>query len=254
MAIPTTTFHGWIKQMPSEGLTSEGKIFLERYFPGFYEEDEMMESLRSEGINRIVWSIGSRVTLTGRLRRYSGGKSLSRSRYFSICTNELGNDYGTLIKELIAYSQQVEGIKMSIIDSTIHSEEARLIRDSVSTMPYSDFLALLLFPIGENGEPLRGADVVTFKLEILEADIENVLDLRVRHVQDWFCETFVDLENEVGRQGVYGLKTAKGCPCNFRELLPTLLTQEREGIIFMILWGVGCEVRELMPLYSHLHV
>ena len=228
--IPTTTFHGWVKQVPSEGLTPDGIKFLERYFPGFYEEDARMKWFNSKGIKRFVWSTGSRITSTGRLRRYSGGKSLSRGRYFSLCSNELGNDYGTLINEFMAYSEKVNGVKFSIIDSTIHSEEAQFIRNSANdTMPYPDFLALLLVSVGENGEPLRGVDVVTFKLETSKAEIEHVLDLRIRHVQDWFCETFVELENEAGRRGVYGLRTSKGSPGNFRELLPTLLVSERGG-------------------------
>lgn len=230
MTIPTTTFHGWIKQVPSDGLTPEGKKFLEQYFPSFYEEDEMMALLRSNGINGVVWSTGSRITSTGRLRRYSGGKSLPRSRYFSLCSDESGNDNGTLIKELMAYSRQVKGIKMLVIDSTVHSEEARFIWESANgTMPYSDFLAALLFPVGGTDEPTRGADVVTLKLEILGAEIENTLDLRIRHVQDWFHETFVNAENFAGFRGVHGIRTAKGHPKNFRELLPSLLTQERGG-------------------------
>ena len=43
-------------------------------------------------------------------RRFAGDVTLSRGRYLSVCNDDLGNDNGTVTRELLAYYNPGQGI------------------------------------------------------------------------------------------------------------------------------------------------
>lgn len=231
MEIPTSVFDGFIKQISSNGMTKEGKEWFEHLFPVFLSDEDMASQLQKMGVNKVIYSYGSRITSTGRLRRYSGGSALPRERYFSVCSDASGNDSGTLVSEVMAYSTHDKKIQISLVDSTIDKEGATVIEDA-GKPPYPKFLAVVIFNLDSSGNPVGGAEVVTYKIGVYQIKVDRALDLRLRGVQDWFCSTFVDLENTLGQKGFDGVSTTKGTPSNFRELLPTLLIPSKGGGTF----------------------
>lgn len=77
----------------------------------------------------------------------------------------------------------------------------------------------------------RVTQIVPIKLTL--AEIPKVIDLRLPEVQDWFLDTFYDLETRYGRSPsrsvrVYAVRQLT----SFRDLIPTLLQPERGGSTF----------------------
>ena len=63
------------------------------------------------GFKTVIVARGSPIR-----RRFAGDITLSRGRYSSVCNDELGNDQGTVVRELLAITSpsQVETLLFTI--------------------------------------------------------------------------------------------------------------------------------------------
>jgi hypothetical protein len=180
-----TNFAGTLKQLDTTKLNGDDQSFLNTCFPGFAEE----EASKLEGDTRIT-TFGLHDLRQGRRRRYSGGKYLPRGRYYSVCHSSCGFDNNTLWHELMAYWGVASGISVGVIDSTVplYADE---VRAKYPTTPPGAWLFLQALDVDRFKSGDADASDVNARflpLKVIDVEIPNVCDLRLRSHQDALAE------------------------------------------------------------------
>lgn len=163
-------------------------------------------------------------------RRFSGTYSTKRTAYYAITDSGTGEDSGTLAHELMAYAchgVHHEGY-FQFWDLSAEGQRSMASRAIAETAEALDAAALLLAFIPIKGVPHPFAVkhgqgktlvIVFIPLRIGTATVERVLDLRQPHTANAFASTITRLPY-----------FPNNGPLNtFRELLPTMLTQDLGG-------------------------
>ena len=226
-----------VKQLALADLNEEQREFLDACFPEFAREEDRLEPLKALGIRQVI-SNRPRPVAYGRLRRFSGGPTLGRSRYWTLCHNETGEDGNTLLCELMAYWNPSTGLLPELRDARHLAEtsDGRKRPQRVLEIKAELFRAGGLFRrriVRDRQLDLR------FPLTVRRLDIDDVVDLRFPETQRWFFEHFVALEEQIGLRGdgakgalvdaaTYKFRKLRG----FADLLPTLVMPARGGASF----------------------
>jgi hypothetical protein len=88
--IPISEFSGGLRRVDPEHQEEVAAMVLSAAFPHFATLDELL---------------GDQPRSQKPKRRFAGGLTLPRGRYYSLCSPNTRNDHGTLVNELLAYSE-----------------------------------------------------------------------------------------------------------------------------------------------------
>jgi hypothetical protein len=237
--ITFSRFQGRLKQLAFVDLKEDDRTFIDVCFPEFARLGRANEPLKqSFGIKYRMSRTNTVPIDFGRLRRFSGGPSLGRGRYWSVCHDETGQDGGTLISELMAYWQSSTGYLPNLRDAGLQLE-----RGTTSAEPIR-VLEVIADRFEDRGVLRRRTTRVDrvyrlLRLAIAEVEVERVVDLRLPETQRWFFANFVGLEDRsaerghLDKTGSGSLAIGKTRPIHdFLELLPTLVADHVGGGAF----------------------
>jgi hypothetical protein len=178
-----------------------------------------------------------------RFRRFSGNNTLPRRCYSTVCRWDR-NDWGGLIRELLAYSDPRETGVVQIHDMVDPTDVSVINKYYNSDFEPGNYLLLYvdepmkLSPFRERlveFDPTEPPQAFSFPYSIKTKRLETVIDLRLRCVQDWFYRRFSDPQSTNLPRG-----SIRTCTC-FQDFLPYLLGQYRGGNL--ITQGIGRELR-----------
>ena len=248
-AIPSHSFTGTLKHIATKGYPSALADVFAAMFPRFSDPSDFDWS-RVPDIEAVRRN--DKVVLTPPVtpRRF-GGLQLPRSRYFAVCSDEFGDDGGTLARELDAYKDFARTGPIGLVDMGLQAgrvilgtqfERSREIR---TVMLEPERLGLLLTKqshdsfVAEDGRRLAS---LLFPYTVSTVTIESVLDLREPQVRAWCVENFSkpnefwmwpesvpELKLEPPEQyesTVHSVPGRAPIPNRFVEMLPTLLNPE----------------------------
>jgi hypothetical protein len=256
--LPLTTFRGWLKRLDPGTLNATGRALMSEVFPRFggdfsrpeqYLQDT--ERLVSLGVRlpqpaldelaqlRRLLEAGVTVELR-RHRRYSGGDGrLPRSCYSSVCSDECGDDGGTLNRELMAYVHPCVPGTVFVGDSSDPRMNEAL-GNSIGVRPGCCAAYVFLFAPQDAGPretfgavyaetlKLGAAPAGPVNLYVLETrvdyvEIDGVIDLRLPETRAWFFNHFRRGD------GVHLSKPRGEGISDFCGMLPTLMHPELGG-------------------------
>jgi hypothetical protein len=216
MSAPLATLNGFLKQVSRESLDPIAECVLNKAFPRFWPADpgsaewrKRTEALRASRVDYIFHDVYPP-------RRFAGCWSLPRSRYFSLCTNEMGDDQNTLVKELNSHLDPLRAGLLLFADMAVpegleafrkqvdaSAEQGSYIVVVVLGRPgaISPVIDLLdqqgLIPHESNTQRteycLIGARI---PYSVRSREIANTLDLRLPKCQEYIVEEFFKKDSE----------------------------------------------------------
>jgi Ankyrin repeats (3 copies) len=239
--VPFTTFDGWLKQVVPEREWPLTQEIFEAAFPWFLDlavpPEKFLASLPKEGRAR---------RLSGRrARRFSGDDTLPRSRYYTVCKDESGNDFGTLVCEIWAYRHIARTGEIELIDTADPTASERLAKLGLQTPEYNSIL--LVFPSGgpllmSIGCPRHKVVAFPIPVQIIHERIDKVVDLRIPDTADWFARAVSQAVLQLHSPSTDRMSYFKCWPLRpplekFSQLLPAMLTQELGGGVLSVAAG-----------------
>lgn len=233
--LPLTTFRETVKFMRPSFLNALGSALMQRVFPMFIAQgggapEHTREKLQAA---RQAGSVGPVFILDTVRRRWSGGVSLPRGSYYAVCNDELGNDHGTLARELGAYIER-DDVEHVRVEDLVMPEHGDLLRRHCEA-PAG--LRLTLPPAEGAGNPILDGLVAAglipalepgygfmlyLPLDVKPMEVEGVLDLRRREVQQWLVG-FLPQGN-----ALFSMPNARTLE-SFPAMLPDLMAPDRGG-------------------------
>lgn len=175
-------------------------------------------------------------------RRFSGWEDLPKGRYYSVCSNDRGEDEGTLVNELNAYLDPTRGGLLLFADMVTENACAHA-RNQYGFQGDAGPYLLFIF-LSRPGAPspfIRAASRAglfegacgqeketvmlgtTVPYSVSQQVIDNVLDLRTLEAQRYILQEFALKDTE------YFKKADRTGATAFVHLLPTLLASEHGG-------------------------
>lgn len=233
--MPLTRFHETIKFMRPSFLNDIGSNVMNRAFPGFVAKDTgISEHTREKLTGGLRTGKVDRQFILNQLRRrFSGGTSLPRGSYYSVCNDELGNDKGTLSRELSAYIEP-EDFDHVVVHDLVMPEHGELLQEHCQA-PAG--LTVILEPVEGGTNPIIDelvegelipelapgqGFVVYLPFDVQPLDVPDVFDLRFLETQQWLAH-FLPKGNEL-----FSLPHASAIN-EFPEMLPDLMIPDRGG-------------------------
>lgn len=266
---PLSTFSGYLRCLRPEMLNELGRQVLADFFPHFGNtaiEDQLPRLERDMRMGlapahqettlreiQKLRGVGVKVE-SRRHRRYAGGDGLlPRGCYFSICRDSVGNDGGTLCRELFEYRDKRLPGFLFVGDSTDSHFASQFINGIEFREGYSA-IVVLAFPPGErdadeiwvdahedtlrliHGAAVPHAFATLIETRQIEMTVPNVLDMRMPQSQLWIHEKFTRQD-----AAPYYSKCTPTRPMTFLGMLPTLLSYEYGGTA--LTHGIGSWLR-----------
>jgi hypothetical protein len=206
--IPFRAFDGLLKQHAHDCLSEAEKTFFDTLFPAFQgtsDAQNNFERLHTQfgSVWQALSPLVSFVPGERRQRRYAGS-NLPRNRYYTVASDQSGDDCQTLAHELRAYRDPVDTGMVEVIDLAdgcnlqigarqvhLHPEPAiAVLIHEPGRLPQS--CSALRF---ERLPGLHGGDLLLyrFRYHVSRQTISNCIDLRFPEVRQWFFETFRNL-------------------------------------------------------------
>jgi len=230
---PLCEFNGWLKQVNLDGLSEFARHALELVFPHLtppsrQDVDRSAQRLREEGEFDHV------IPVYVNKRRFAGDWTLGPRRYYTLAQGRSGNDYGTMLAELVAYYDISVGLCV-VHENPKEELTARL------GIPHKDQSLLIEIPgtPGSNALLARiGINTVWIPIRVEKIQIPDVLDLRYFDVQEWFCREFGDVHKhaaaELSKHTKPGADLSDkfpkyNAPASFLDMLPVLMDPNRGG-------------------------
>jgi hypothetical protein len=259
MDIPFTGYRGGLKQLETNFNLPVQRDLFEVAFSKFEDIDQMHESLKEQGIHTFITAAGAVQNLGRRPRRFAGDLDLPPGRYFTLCSQDTFNDYGTLRDEIYGYYSGASSIDATILDPKVDTwlpdflvYSGQLTEDDLK-YPFYNFYYKVTRKTDRNGhitDKYAEIDIgskigVTYGVRQFVVELDNILDLRLPDTQEWFLKTFVEMELE--NESVAAAETNVSFPPKkrldrFEELLPVIASLETGGgDIFG--QAVGCWLR-----------
>lgn len=194
MDIPLTTLRARLKCHRPGALSAEGNALFDFLFPGFVHLDRF----HSSDLRLIVGGDNVGLTGRGRERRYAGDRTLDRGRYYALQNPDSeAARLNPLICELFAYTMPENAVQPMVLDATVEEDFEQLERAGLApTGPCLVFIfrdediAKLPPELGIGPDDR----VIGTPLDIFDAEVPDVIDLRLPAAQDWFFDTFYRLE------------------------------------------------------------
>lgn len=236
--LPLSTFRQTVKFMRPSFLNDIGSALMKRAFPMFTAKSgvasdhtrEKLSAAREAGITRQTFILN-----TVR-RRWSGGVSLPRGSYYAVCNDELGNDHGTLAREIGAYIDRAD-VAHVLVDDLVMPDHAEMLGAHCKapaglrlTLPPGEgagnplLIELVASGLISKLEPGDGF-MLYLPLDIKVMEVDGVFDLRQLEAQQWLAR-FLPQGNEL-----FCMPGASALD-NFPAMLPDLMTPDRGGSDF----------------------
>ncbi len=223
---PLMTFAGCLKYMRLDDASLEDRKVVNTAFPYFFERTEPNSDERRNrevaaklGIDEFRWRREPR-------RRFSGGKTLPRARYYSLSKGDAGDDNQTLTNELNAY-RDPEGEYFVEAFDLLYKQNC----DDLNIPSPRQAVAILVAPSPRSlrsrgltppSQPIPSR-LLILPYRVETHNIEQTLDLRFPQAQAWFFERFRDGDGEF-------VRFAQKSPISsFPEMLPRLLQSSHGG-------------------------
>jgi len=238
--IPLSSFNSTVKFYRSSFSNPLGSMLMNEAFPRFCARNaqEITQDQHKYQQEKMAtaWMTGAkRVFMVKDIlrRRFAGDATLHRGCYYSVCNDKLGNDHGTLARELTAYMDPC--MYGSIIVHDLQMPEDSIMLQKYCTAPAG--FAVELLPTVEGSNPIvmqmQQANLLTVSdplkpyliympLAIEQFEIPQVLDLRQLEEQIWLTKFFPQGNEILTMPAAMPLET-------FPELLPSLMSAERGG-------------------------
>jgi hypothetical protein len=262
--IPVSRFAGYLRCHRPSSLNDVGRIVMKSAFPMFenltlehsIERSKQLHALgvaipnirEIEQAERLI-AAGVKVE-SRRHRRYAGGDGkLARGCYYSVCIDETGADDGTLCREVFEYrDKRIPGVVF--VGDSFDSQLASSPRfPQLGFQPGHSAIYVLLVPPADEDEleiwvkvysdaltAAFGHERISPLLAVVGTvhdhyQIDNVIDLRLPAVQQWFFERF-----QVGELPWFS-KPNGGAISSFFDMVPSLMHPEYGGSA--VTHGVG---------------
>jgi len=214
-------------------LTALELGLLDYFAPGFHHRKE---GVPENDPDAMPARFGIKVQyVADRQRRFAGDKSLPRSRYYSVCNRDTGDDRGTLVRELRTYSNYKVTGPLNIIDTTAQTGVPQYFHDLFRGKPAIVFVPYHSRALGNEFAELLGLDPFQHSrdqygavfLSITAVSIPRVIDLRLPDTADWFAYHLTRLRfSDLGFPGNQQQCFPLGPVDDFKTVLPTLLNAE----------------------------
>ena len=233
MKLPLTTLNATLKFSSPVFNNDIGRLVVSAAFPAFMgdpNQDKFADAkaMKAAGADQ-VFIIKDGPTR----RRFAGDVTLSRGRYLSVCNDELGNDKGTVTRELLAYYTGTSG-HVEVHDLVMPDHE-QFLKEHSSNSPTGYVIELHSTP--ERPNPIA-QNLVTAGLAFWEGEIppvvsiimpmnikhetiEKVFDLRQLKTQQWLAEFLPEGDKHFSK--------VADKVSSFKEMLPSLTTADRGG-------------------------
>jgi hypothetical protein len=254
--IPLSTFRGYLRCHRPKILNEIGRRVFEDVFPNFsntsiaagvarvreQEDLGIAAPISSHIANEAERLIAAGVQVkSARHRRYAGGDGLlPRGCYYSVCTDEFGDDGGTLCRELFEYRyKNAPGI--IFVGDSADRELFDVLKAGVGFKPGYSAVCIMAFPPTDRDgqdtwmkvyqnvlELVHGQVVPNPFITLVETtqnycEIDNVIDMRLPETQAWIHERFT-------REAFpYYVKETPTRPRFFVGMLPSLMHFEYGG-------------------------
>ena len=230
--VPYHSFHGWLKCQRSYHRNALGALVADTAFPLFNRDlyggknsdiDNLMEDVaREKGIE-----IRKRPAV--RFRRFAGDRRgailLDRSRYYTVCRDQMGADSGTLANEFNAYCDTSKvgfAWTFDMAETDSPQKAVAIFLNDLEGAP-----SPTLAKAREQGllPPDANAVRVDIPYEVKEHTIEKVLDLRYPDARQRLFDEFGS-----GKPGVVERNAAPPPPeATFINMLPWLMIRDNGG-------------------------
>jgi hypothetical protein len=230
--VPYHSFHGWLKCQRAYHRNALGTLVANTAFPLFSPDlydgensdiDNLMEDVaRKQGIE-----IQKRPAV--RFRRFAGDRKgailLDRSRYYTVCRNEMGADSGTLANEFNAYCDTNKVGFAWTVDMAEADPPQKAVAIFLNDLEGAP--SPTLAQAREQGllPPDANAVRVDIPYDVTEHTIEKVLDLRYPDARQWLFDEFGS-----GKPGVVEREAPPPPPeATFINMLPWLMIRDNGG-------------------------
>jgi hypothetical protein len=230
--IPFTTFNGWLKCHRPEFSNEIQLAAMQAAFPKFLTRDSMsneemtrLQKMAEQKLDAYFW--------TGRPpRRYAGDLvddfSMPRGSYYTVCQNERGEDTQTLANEMMAYRDPTVSGEIYALDLSepryaggdkTHQAVSVVFRSRPHL--YNPFLSTLAKIQGKPISALLDENVAVWIPYLVERKIiDDVIDLRLPNVRNWFVDTFAEGDGQVLFKQLISDRREE---VTFKRMLPTLM-------------------------------
>jgi len=239
-------------------LSQEKQDLFTMLFPYFFTPPPKLGKERRNELERHFAQIPKVVIGEPMVARRFGGMTLPRSRYYSVASDSDGTDEGTLGNELRAYRDPGRTGMVEVLDFSIGRINLVLSEQQKISFDRSRQIGALIHEPLRVASALERVDHETIKVEdgrrlalvrfpfgVEYAGFENVIDLRVPSVREWFVTQFSAPDDQIiWPESMNGpmadppktiLSVNKRTnerapiPTNFVEMLPTMLNPMRGG-------------------------
>ncbi len=252
-------FQGHLKRLDPSNWPPNLDLVFPILFPGFSDTSDFRdwEDAPQHVVDALL-AIPKVKLLSPKLPRRFGGYALPSGRYHTVCSDEVGDDGGTLIDELRAYRDPTVSGMVEVADFGLGSF-AIVVGDRSYKYDRTQEVAVMFHepqrvgPILEllEHEMLESVDgpqaaMVRFPYRVAAVELSRVVDLRDPATRAWFADqfskptdTWVWRENIPGKEKLYPAITVRSMydrsdgpapvPKTFEDMLPTLLNPVRGG-------------------------
>ena len=202
-----TTFNGWLRHHRPDHNNVWGEAVFGFAFPKF-DSPEWTEDKKNKALENVAPELDHIVLQPSQHRRFAG-YDFGRGRYYSVSSDQLGGDGGTLSAELSAYRDTNEQTAIiSVNDGALFSDD--LFTDVLSAK--ESIIVISIFPasrlrlavesmgatsLQRMSDPrvmgyLTDNNLVHVLISPLVSHqtIENVVDLRDQKTRESFCDAF----------------------------------------------------------------
>ncbi len=247
MELPLTTLGATLKFSSPVFNNDIGRLVISAAFPAFMgdpNQDMVAEAkaMKAAGADR-VFIIKDGPTR----RRFAGDVTLSRGRYLSVCSDDLGNDRGTVTRELLAYYTGAAGhievhdlvmpTHKDLLEKYCANSPAGYAIDLHSTPQRPNPIAKKIIDAGlafwEGDIPPVVA--IFMPMDIKKVTIENVFDLRQLETQQWLAKFLPEGDKEFSKMA--------DKLNSFKDMLPSLTVYDRGGNDFTDALGAYLRVK-----------
>jgi len=225
----------YLKQIRLDDLNKIEESAMKIAFAGFSDENRPS----TEEVNEYLEDMHAITGLNhsfdpASYRRYAGDTTLPKNRYYTIASNESGDDNGTLVRELRTYYNPRNAGILQIFDSTLPEDRIALSRVILAKLSPSLYINFL--PLADKPNKFAAKStyfptdfptkcIVNFPLRVESRKVEKVVDLRNPVIATNFTKALSRLHWNDKSSAFPARPELSG----FEELLPSLFEQSLGG-------------------------
>jgi hypothetical protein len=211
IGVPVTPLCCFGKRIRLQDVTEREKHNFGAIFSRFFEESPARQQDHEDNA-QWTQARGLRLPTSNEepyvFRRFSGGTTLPRDRYFSLCESEVGDDNNTLLAELLHYTSPEYFKRTMAFDASVQATSehcGNFVRDYFEEdHPRPNRIYVVIRPKTIVSTRTQGgieeffehwnrsrASKVSFPYAVESLRVANVIDLRLPRTQKWFYGNIV---------------------------------------------------------------